>query len=289
MTYQEITEELHCVEKTAGVMIKRLCDLGILKKRQLATKKWDRRMYYTIDERFIFACIEDEKTTVSIPPKTTVSIRTKGCDHIKDIINLNKSNKSKIENGHKFKSGLQICTDRPKPTIVQDMTKIWREEFPHSPIVFSQRLCKFLVSAFQRKFNRSLEKWREYLRLIKSSAYLMGERFKIWISNMLRFETIDRIFNGEFGVKKEYIQKTEKELLTEALFSLENTSESEECVTIRRRALQKHGPATYLSWLSKVSLKKDGVLKVCGSSRFVLDYVTRNFLGEFGECVAVEY
>ena len=102
---------------------------------------------------------------------------------------------------------------KEKPHIIQDMVKSLENIFPGLMKTFrlTKAICRNLVSAFQRKFLNSIEKWEQYLKLIATSPYLNGEKFKLSIYWILKFLTIDRILNGEFGVNPNNITYTEKE------------------------------------------------------------------------------
>ena len=102
---------------------------------------------------------------------------------------------------------------KEKPHIIQDMIKSLTNIFPGLMKAFrlTKAICRNLVAAFQRKFHNSIEEWERYLKLIATSSYLNGEKFKLSIYWILKFLTIDRILNGEFGVNPDKITYTEKE------------------------------------------------------------------------------
>lgn len=102
---------------------------------------------------------------------------------------------------------------KEKPDIVQRMVKSLINIFHGFMKTFrlTKAICRNLVAAFQRKFHNSIEEWEKYLKLIKTSTYLMGGKFKLSIHWILKFITIDRILNGEFGVNPDKITYTEKE------------------------------------------------------------------------------
>ena len=52
-------------------------------------------------------------------------------------------------------------------------------------------------------------------RISKTSTYLMSEKFHLTIQWLLKFSTIDRLFQGDLGIKlKEvFFSKTEEEVI----------------------------------------------------------------------------
>jgi DNA-binding MarR family transcriptional regulator len=66
----------------------------------------------------------------------------------------------------------------------------------------TKEIACWMRAACNRKFGNSLEKWENYLKAVKSSVYLCSEKFNLSLKWLLNFTTVDRILNGEFGVKK---------------------------------------------------------------------------------------
>ena len=102
---------------------------------------------------------------------------------------------------------------KQRPNTIQRMIKSLENIFPRlmKTVRLTKAICRNLVAAFQRKFHNSIEEWERYLKLIATSTYLNGEKFKLSIYWILKFLTIDRILNGEFGVNPDKITYTEKE------------------------------------------------------------------------------
>ena len=180
----------------------------------------------------------------------------------------------------------------------QNMIKIWNQEFPNQKIIsgsteqvgvihLTKQLARFLVASFKLKFENSLEKWRRYLRLIKTSAYMMGEKFKLSIQWVIKFLTIDRIRAGELGVDESKIPVDTDEIEKKAQAHVEAVDESETCKQYRREIILRLSPAVYLSWFTKVDLieeSKDLIIRA--ANEFVRDYIKANFwdkIVEFGK------
>lgn len=93
-----------------------------------------------------------------------------------------------------------FCEFKPATTIVQDMFKIWREEFGDGETL-DKRLARWFVSCFNKVFH-TLERWREYVKRLRQSSYIMNKMrecgyFLRWA---LSFKVINKIFDGGFGV-----------------------------------------------------------------------------------------
>ena len=162
----------------------------------------------------------------------------------------------------------------------QDMIKILKQElFANQEIRLNKQLARYLVASFKLKFENSLEKWRHYLRLIKTSTYLMGEKFKLSVWWIIKFATIDRIRAGELGVDESKIPVNVSEIEQKAQQHADSVNESKICKQFRHEIIRKLSPAVYLSWFTKVDLaegEKQMVIKT--ANKFVRDYINANFL-----------
>ncbi|MCR4623987.1 MAG: hypothetical protein K5780_05070 [Alphaproteobacteria bacterium] len=145
----------------------------------------------------------------------------------------------------------------------------------------TKHLARFLVASFKLKFESSLEKWKHYLRLIKTSTYLMGEKFKLSVHWVIKFLTIDRIRAGELGVDESKIPVDISEIEQKAQAHAEAVEESENCKQFRREIIRKLSPAVYLSWFTKVDLIEEAKQVIIRTAnKFVRDYIEVNFGGE---------
>ena len=126
------------------------------------------------------------------------------------LINHNKSNgcvdktagrAKRICSAAKASDQLGLFSDsRPVRTIVQDMFKIWREELG-SDESLNKRLSRFMVACYQKVF-KSLDRWREYVRKLSRSGYIMNKIRKCgyFLRWALSFKVINKIYEGGFGV-----------------------------------------------------------------------------------------
>lgn len=222
--------------------------------------------------------------------------------------NINKSYKSQdslkndfSENSTKgFHNNKKVILDscnkdsKSKNTTIQDMLKKLKAEFPDIPVFLNKNLARNLVAAFKLKFKNSLAKWHEFLKLVKTSTYLMSEKFRLTIQWLLKFSTIDRLFQGDLEVKlaEVFFSKTpdeEAEIIakehtktSELLNEIDNSEETEKCKEIRKKLLQKLGNIKYDTWFRKktvVTEESEGIFIDIPSngSKFVFDYITNRF------------
>lgn len=87
---------------------------------------------------------------------------------------------------------------------VKDMLRTFSEAFPSlaSKIMLNKRLSKLLASANKYKFHNNLQEWEKYLRLVKTSKWIMSSNFHLTLAWLAKWKTIDRILGGEFGVSE---------------------------------------------------------------------------------------
>jgi chromosomal replication initiation ATPase DnaA len=177
-------------------------------------------------------------------------------------------------------------TAHQKPTIVQDMLKIWNEEFPKAKITLSKQLARFLVAVFKTKFSSCLKEWKKYLKTLKTSAYIMSEKFKLSIWWVIKFVTVDRIKKGELGVNPDKIT-CEKEELTEKLnLHILSIDETEPCKKLRYKIIEKLSLQVYLSWFIHVNFTEDnGKIVMKAKNTFVRDWIRDNFADTCGLCL----
>jgi predicted transcriptional regulator len=173
-----------------------------------------------------------------------------------------------------------------KSTIVQDMLKIWSEEFPTSKIELTKNLARFLVAAFKMKFGSCLRAWRRYLKILKTSTFIMSEKFKLSIWWVIKFFTIDRIRAGELGVHEEKIETEPEELTEELTQHMESLEETEPCKKLRYSIAKKLSLPTYLSWFTHVNFVEDeGKIIMKAHNQFVEDWIRYNFADTCGLCL----
>ena len=310
-THQQWAEQIGFGVTTVRESIAILEGLGFISSDFLNPNKRRRIKYYSINFEVIenyFAQISSKKESqkiqqeniIEIAPVSTVSESSKRqlnrqmerqmyTNYKIQEIKSNKSINPKIFE-KKIEEKTETVNGNPRSTIVQDMIKIWNQEFPNQKIIsgsteqvgmihLTKQLARFLVASLKLKFENCLEKWKRYLRLIKTSTYLMGEKFKLSVMWVIKFLTIDRIRAGELGVDESKIQIDQSEIEQKAIAHADSVEESETCKQFRHEIIKKLSPAVYLSWFTKVDLIEESKkLIIRAANDFVRDYIKANFL-----------
>lgn len=201
--------------------------------------------------------------------KETLSDEVNDClnEQVNQVENMNK------RVGEKEK----ISSTSVKTTTAQDMVAVWNEILPESKTNISKLLAPLLVSAFRKKFNEDINQWKRYCKMIASSSYLTGKEFRLSIWWALKYTTIERITNFEFGVKEvsEPILYSEKE----ALEHIHGVNEPEKCKEVRAKLLKVYGVMAYKNWFQELSflLDTNGRVSFMAKTKFINDYVKNNF------------
>lgn len=311
--------------------IQALKQKGIIKTSYLSENKRNRTLYYTIDyDNFDFESIKKsyikkrifqiskndkilsknehmaehmEKVALKSLKNQSIKVKNK-CENEYIIYNtntiVNKSYKSIDKDTSKNPEKSISTPSKPqeteklqKNTTIQDMLRELKIELPEISVFLNKNLARNLVAAFKLKFKSSITKWHEFLKLVKTSVYLMSEKFHLTLQWLLKFSTIDRLLQGDLGVKlKEvFFSKTEDEereiqqkqqAKTEKLLhQINELEETEACKEIRKKILQRIGNVKYETWFTKVFLTEgNNVVNVNISTRtslFVFDYISNHF------------
>lgn len=304
-TYEQWAEQLNVSASTVCRGLKALKDLNFICSAPLSPNKRNRTLYYSINFSAIKEFFEKNSRKKAAPVVHSSVNSNLSRDAMNDVmddvmyitnnkIQINKSYKShqdalgtSIEN-QIDSTVCRVCNEnysdtqmaaRPSCTTCQDMMKILKEElFENQEIRLTKPLARYLVASFKTKFSNNLDEWKRYLRLIKTSSYMMSEKFTLSVKWILKFETIDRIRAGELGVDESKIPVDISEIEQKALDHIESLDESENCKKFRHEIIKKLSPRVYISWFTKVDLieeAKQVVIKAANS--FVKDYIKANF------------
>lgn len=318
-TLDNWAKQLRISKRSIQRAIKSLQQKDIIHSAFLSSNKRDRTLFYTINYnnfdikslRFKMNCISSSHMAKN---DVVPNINGHMVDHIHSIYNynniINKSYKSKDlvknnfsennpKNSHdnkKTDSDSPNKDSKPKNTTIQDMLKELHTVFPDVPVFLDKNLARNLVAAFKLKFKNSLMRWHEFLQLVKTSTYLMSEKFRLTIHWLLKFSTIDRLFQGDLGVKLKEISftKTTDEIVeieekeqaktSELINEIDNLEETKNCKEARKKLLKKLGNIKYETWFKRVFLtEEDGRVIINISSRtstFVYEYISWNFMQE---------
>jgi DNA-binding transcriptional regulator GbsR (MarR family) len=291
-TLDDWSEQLGVSNSSVRRAIKSLKDKKIIYSSYLSTNKRNRTLYYSINLDGVNEYLSKQNIAPSVHKLKVSDCKNEHMDEHMYIMdnskqNINKSYKSKKNKIQKNPE--QIVHE--KPTIIQDMIKIWNEEFG-SNVELSKNLARFLVAAFKTKFKSCLKEWKKYLKTIKTSVYLMSEKFKLSIWWVIKFITIDRIKAGELGVDSGKVALDKEELAERLDNHIESLEETESCKKLRCSIIEKLSLPTYLAWFTHVSfseiedpeLKNNRKIIMKTENQFIEDWIRNNFADQCGLC-----
>jgi DNA-binding transcriptional ArsR family regulator len=298
-TLEEWSEQLKISKSSVRRAVSSLRKQGLVDAEYLSANRRDRTLFYSINYGKFKQLFGEEKRNVRCVQKSDVyeHINEHMGEHMYLTVNskqkVNKSYKSekskffdeKKQNLQEFSADMNspAATGVPKPMIVQDMSKIWREEFPSSEFRLTQMIARYLVKAFKSNFKSSLKEWRKYLKLIKTSDFIMSGKFKVTLPWALKFSIMDRLKAGELGVDENKIPVDEialsKKATVEACEHIESLKETDRCKEIRRKILKYHSSAVYNSWFRKVLMtEEEGKVIISCPSSFARDRIQNHYL-----------
>lgn len=305
-------EQLNVSKSTIQRTVRSLKERGIIDSAYLSHNKRNRTLFYSINY--------DKLAGLNHIPKIVKNVKYhKGNDHMVDHMyidnnnNFNKSYKSIknlsqkkledinldehtiVENQNPEYTNSEKVTEKPRNTTVQDMIRVFNEEFSDVSVQLDKNLAKNMVAAFKLKFENSIQKWKGFLKLIKTSNYLMSEKFKLTLKWLLKFSTIDRLNLGELGVKicNIFTNKIDDEdLQSRVEQQISEIDEEENFKTFRKQIAQKLSNAVYLNWFSKVKFEKqENEIKTIYPSKFIEDTIQvrykdqlRYIVSEYAKC-----
>lgn len=252
----------------------------ILLSTQLSPNKRDRTLYYAISYENVKNFLHNQLST-KVP---SCAQKIEGVhEHKDEHMYIEDNSKQKVNKSNKSdENSEKEVSEHPKPTIIQDMLEIWNEEFSKKPVTLDKTLARFLVAAFKTKFNSHLDKWRKYLKALKTSAFITSKEFKLSIRWAIKFPTIDRIREGWLGTNEDKIPVDTTEIEQKVIEHIEKVQESPKCKAFRRKIAQIFSPAIYISWFTNVQLLDEtkGII-IKTSSNFMTDYISTHFFRDF--------
>ena len=171
----------------------------------------------------------------------------------------------------------KVIQQKKKTTTTQDMLEIWNTILGEkAQASMSKDLAPLLLSAFHKKFEQSLNLWKSYCELIKTSPYLMGEKFQLSIFWGLKFSAIDRIRAGEFGVKPTLTKNSKGQGVISTVTEnqveqmIKALKEPLKAKATRLQIAQAVGAAAYHSWFHQADfVSKDGEIQLVAPNSFV--------------------
>ena len=324
-TYQDWQEQIKIVStSTIRRVVKKLEEKDIILCSKLAKKKSDQTKSYTINYEALFVLIPSLKENKRLPKmnsptaqneqfynkeaettseitflseeKAAVEDTSLQQVHVvqEDILSISQNSNT---NPPPEPSSASSPTTPPPPsnTLASDLLEIWnqtvgqRQGEEGNLIQLTKKRAQYLVAAFKFRFESNLSKWKQFCQKVTSSAFLMGKAkstFRASLDWVLKFDIIQRILEGDFGVNKTPCVDEEAVLLkTEAITqTIETSGEGEPIKRLRRSILQALGEQTYQSWFADMPMTQSSPTKggrgiqLHTKNQFACDYVQTNYL-----------
>lgn len=245
-TLDHWAKQIGVSKRTIQRIIKSLRDEGIVEATYLSGNKRNRTLFYTIN-------YEKWNAKKSMKHREVVQKNGHMVDHMIYIDNNNKKINESYKSPDLKISKSEKTDSKQKTTTVQDMLSEFRKEFPNVPVFLTRMLSRNLVAAFKIKFQNSIGEWKKFLRLIKTSGYLVSEKFKLTLNWILKFATIDRLRQGDLGTKPDQVIQTSEEIENKIQQNINQLNESNSCKQKRKTIINTIGINKYNKYFSNIN------------------------------------
>ena len=326
-TYQDWQEQIKIVSiSTIRRVVKKLEEKDIILCSKLAKKKSDQTKSYTINYEALFTLIPSLKenkrlSKMNSPTAQNEQFYNKEAETTSEI-NLLSEEKGVVEDTpsqqvHVVQEDVLLISQNsntnplPEPsdhptsstttssspkTLASDLLEIWnqtvgqRQGEEENLIQLTKKRAQYLVAAFKFRFESNLSKWKQFCQQVTSSDFLMGKAkstFRASLDWVLKFDIIQRILEGDFGVKNTpCVDEEAVSLKTEVIITqtIETSGEGEPIKRLRRSILRALGEQTYQSWFSDMPMthlpttKGGRGIQLHTKNLFACDYVQTNYL-----------
>jgi len=325
-TYQDWQGQIKIVSlSTIRRVIKKLEKKGLILCCKLAKKKSDQTKSYTINYQALFDLVPSLKENKNLSKMSSPTVQNEQFINketettseinllseekvvVKDIslqqvhvvqedilsISQNSNTPPKPSNP----PTCSVTTPPPSNTLASDLLEIWnqtvgqRQGEEGNLIQLTKKRAQYLVAAFKFRFESDLLKWKRFCQKVTSSDFLMGKvksTFRASLDWVLRFDIIQRILEGDFGVKESPDIDEEAVFLKIAAITktIETSVDDEPVKLLRRSMLQTLGQKTYQSWFADMPMthtsggKGRRCIQLHTNSRFFCDYVQTHYLNQ---------
>lgn len=254
--------------------IAKLEEEGILHASYLSEKKSDRTKWYAINYEVLQGCKKDQEESKNQAEQASKMITPSAQND-----QIHNKDKTEITSENKQYQKIQNTSE-----IIKKLFETWNEKVGQgSAITLNAKRAQFLMAAFKTRFGGCFQRWELFCECITTSDFLMGrvkQTFKATLDWVLRFDIIDRILEGDFGIKT----VPESNLINQDLKPIKDSLGDQEISLHQGKLLQTFGVRTYLSWFKNVDvMMEEGRAVLKSPSVFWKDYVQTHFGKELSD------
>lgn len=280
-TAEDWAEQLQVSARHLKRIIKDLHNKGIIFIEKLSTHKSNRTNYYSINYASLAKLFKENEEPDA--PSNNTSIEKVHSD--KRSLPLGQNVPIYTKNTTKINQNIskQIEKKSTSKVLLEKWNEIIGEEMEQT-LTLNKKRAQWLMAAFKHKFNSSFELWEKFCNQIKSSDFLMGrikETFKIMLEWAIRFDIIDRILEGQFGIKLDKGQEVQEKIpqAEEIIDTIDQSCESKLIKIARKNIIQKIGSSAYLSWFSRANFNENKEqIYIFANNSFAESYIQQNYL-----------
>jgi hypothetical protein len=221
---------------------------------------------------------EKEEGSLDVPPRSLpVLIENKEEGEIKEFIpEVKPTTQNRVEpvKTAACSTGLAINRSKSYPTrsnktIPMQMMDIVKEECTDLVLTMKENRERYLWAAYNHKFDKNLEKFRDYCKKLPSIAYKIGESIIASLEDAVNFKKIDAVMGISESMKANAVP-SEQQFEKKALDHIVNVQESERCKEDRNLIRKILGNCAYVSWFTQVQFEEiDGFLHMNANNKFI--------------------
>jgi hypothetical protein len=239
------------------------------------------------NEQIIYNEPENTSETITIFSEEKLGFDLKNVSQQVNVVSRGREKKVFDKNSKGSVSSIQQPSTQN--TTASDLLEIWNQTVSRQQgegetfIQLTKKRAQHLVAAFKYRFGSNFDKWKEFCHQITTSDFLMGKvksTFRASLDWVLKFDILQRIVEGDFGVQKNLFVNQKDSSWQEETVSQEIKAslESKHVQGFRLSVLRALGVKAYQSWFAQMSIREEGMdLVLTASSRFVRDYIQTHY------------
>ncbi|MGL5720261.1 MAG: DnaA N-terminal domain-containing protein [Alphaproteobacteria bacterium] len=304
---EEWADQLCCSRATVARNVSTLLKQGLLEVEKLSKNKTRRTNYYTLNYAKLQEALGISDSSFQTPIQLEVSqessvyrgakiqpqqddLQPHACDANSVLLRWLPSQDETIHISNNLQNttfSLEKSSQEKRggeEPLVETLLSIWNEITGQQCQLTFKRIA-YLKAAFRTRFESNLDKWKAFCQRVASSDFLMGRvksTFRASLDWVLNFDTITRIFEGDFGVRdlQSFDPRGSEEIAQQEALQAEVRASKDSSIIkmLRLELLKTFGASTYRSWFEKLQMRQgEGGLRLISSSDFFTDYLQSHF------------